>query len=290
MKLSKFKYYEPHKLEEAVSLLDRYGHIAGILAGGTDLLPLMKQRIVKPKYVINIKSLKNLDFIKDDKGIQIGALTTSRTIEKSDILREKCPILPDTASGMAYIQVRNRGTIGGNICNASPAADFAPVLMVLDAEVRIASIKEENFVSINDFFLGPGRTILNRNEMVIGLNIPNYDDGIEMSFKKVPSRTNKGLAVASAAVISSIDEHTGVVREARIAVGSMGPTPIRCLNTEKLLIGKKINHEIINTVSERIVEETNPISDIRGTKEYRTHLIKVITQQALRDVYRRYLS
>jgi len=286
MKLQQFKYHEPRGLEEALSLLDRFGHLAAILAGGTDLVPLMKQKTVQPKHLINIKHLTELDFIRGDSVLEIGALTTIRAIEKSDFLQEKCPLLSQTASRIGYVQIRNVGTIGGNVCNASPAADFAPALMVLDATVEIASINGKRSTSINSFFLSPGETVLDKNEMVIGFRIPGTDERARSMFKKVSSGNSSGLAVASVAVLLSLGENTGAVTEARIAVGSMGPTPIRCLQTEQLLVGKKISDEIRNIVSQKIVEETGPISDIRGSKEYRIHLIRVLTKDALMEICR----
>ncbi|MBW2341761.1 MAG: xanthine dehydrogenase family protein subunit M [Deltaproteobacteria bacterium] len=290
MKLRKFKYYEPQGLEEALSLLDRFGHVAAILAGGTDLVPLMKQKTVQAKHLINIKHLTELDFIRGDSMLEIGALTTIRGIEKSDFLQKKCPLLRDTAGRIGYVQIRNVGTIGGNICNASPAADFAPALMVLDATVEIASVDGKKSASINSFFLNPGETILDKNEMITRFWIPRTDEGTRCIFRKVPSGNSSGLAIASVAVLSSVDKVSGVVREARIAVGSMAPTPIRCFKTEKLLVGEKISDEILNIASQKIVEETKPISDIRGSREYRIHLIKVMTKDALMDIYWRNLS
>jgi len=290
MKLNKFNYQEPQELENALSLLDRYGDTAAILAGGTDLMPLMKKRSVKPEYIINIKGVRELNFIKTDGVIEIGPLMTIRALENSAILQRKCPMLTEIAAQMAYVQVRNLGTIGGNICNASPAADFGPALMVLDTVVEIMSVKGKKSVSITDFFLGPGKTVIDKNEVVTGFSFRGFDDSSTYAFEKVPSRTSKGLAVASVAVLSSTNECTGTVIEARIAVGSMGPTPMRCFKTEKLLIGEKINKKMVNIVSEAIAEETEPISDVRGTKGYRIHLIKAITRQALMDTYRRYLG
>ena len=290
MKLRKFKYYEPRGLEEALLLLERLGPTAAVLAGGTDLVPLMKQKAIKPKHLINVKHLRELDFIRGDSVLEIGALATISAIEKSDFLQKKCPLLTNTAGRMAYVQVRNIGTIGGNICNASPAADFAPVLMVLDATVEIASVNGEKSASINSFFLNPGETILDKNEMITRFWIPRTGERTRCIFRKVPSGNSSGLAIASVAVLSSVDEVSGVVREARIAVGSMAPTPIRCFKTEKLLVGEKISDEILNIASQKIVEETGPISDIRGSKEYRIHLIKVMTKDALTDIYRRNLS
>jgi carbon-monoxide dehydrogenase medium subunit len=290
MKLQKFKYYEPQQLEEAFSLLDRYGDDAAVLAGGTDLVPLMKERAVQPKCVINIKRIKDLEFIKSGEALEIGPLTTIGAIEKSAILRKKCPLLSYVAGRMAYVQVRNIGTIGGNICNASPAADFAPSLLVLDAAVEISSINGKRSVSIRDFFLGPAKTILGKNEMVTGLHLPGVSVGSVYAFKKVASRTSKGLAVASVAVTSSIDHNSGIIRAASIAVGSMGPTPLRCTKTEKMLFGEKVSQKILEITSEEIAKETKPISDIRGTKQYRIQLIKAITREALMGIYRRYLN
>ena len=287
MTIKEFKYHEPQSFEEASVLLDRLAPDAIIFAGGTDLLPLMKQNIINPRHLINIKSISGLDKITVDDKINIGALSKIGSIEKSQILKEKCNILTVAASHIAYAQIQNLGTIGGNICNASPASDFAPALMILDSNVEIRNYKENKVISICDFFCGPGMTVLQPNEILTGIQIPQQNLGMRSTFKKLCSGTARGCAIVNLAILADIDDSSRTVNDMRIAVGAMGPTPIRCIETEKLLVGNKIEKQILKEACCKLVGETDPISDIRASKDYRIEMIQEILKDALLETSRR---
>jgi aerobic carbon-monoxide dehydrogenase medium subunit len=288
MKLSRFQYYAPDSLDEALSVLQEKGRSASLLAGGTDLMPLIKARKTAPHDLINIKGIEGLRGFKSKPNVFcIGPLTTMRQIEKSESVLENLPILQKAASSMAYVQIRNLGTIGGNIANASPAADFAPPLMVLDASIELASAKERRKVSINRFFVGPGKTVARDSEMVTKVSIPVVNKMTYSYFRKIPSGISKGLSVASIAMLIFPSERDASIEEIRIAVGAMAPTPIRCPLAERKLTGEKLSANLIDEVSEMIASETQPITDVRSSKEYRTHVLKCLTKEGLTKFFER---
>jgi CO/xanthine dehydrogenase FAD-binding subunit len=244
----------------------------------------MKQNIISPKHVINIKTVGGLNKITVDDKIHIGALSKIKSIEKSSILLENCKIITVAASHIAYVQIQNIGTIGGNICNASPASDFAPVLMILDSKVEITNSQEKKVLSICDFFCGPGKTLLAANEILTGIRIPKQNNGGKGVFKKICSGTTRGCAIVNLAMLADIEDSNKTINDIRIAVGAMGPTPIRCLETEKFLAGNKIEKNVLIEACCRLVDETAPISDIRASKDFRISMIKAIFNGAIFEV------
>ncbi|MCD6323578.1 MAG: xanthine dehydrogenase family protein subunit M [Desulfurococcales archaeon] len=274
-----FEYFAPANLQEALELLDKYGADAKILAGGTDLLVKMKMRVVEPKYVINIKKLKELAYIKEEGNVvRIGALTKWRQLEKSDIIKKYFPALYDAVLVMAGTQIRNMATIGGNLCNASPAADSAPPLMVYEAKVVLASKDGEREVPITEFFTGPGRTVMKPNELLKEIVIPKPEEGTGSAFIKV-TRTAMDLAKISAATALKVED--GKIKLVRIAIGSAAPTPVRCRKTEEALTGKPFTPELIRETVKMVQDEISPIDDVRSTAFYRKEVSKVIVEDAL---------
>jgi len=229
--LPRFKYLRPKSFEEALELLDKYGEQAKLLAGGTDLIVKMKDDVVKPKYVIDLSRLEELKFIsKEDGVIKIGALTTLREIETSPIIRENVHVLSDAVEKMASWQIRNLGTIGGNLCNASPAADTAPPLLVLEAELKLTSSEGERTVPIDQFFTGPGETILKNNELLTEIQIPIMSNHAGTAFLKLGRRFAHTLSIVSVATLVVVEDD--VFKDVRIALGSVAPTPVRAKKTE----------------------------------------------------------
>ncbi|MGC8983334.1 MAG: FAD binding domain-containing protein [Desulfurococcaceae archaeon] len=279
-----FDYYEPKTLREALELLDKYGESAKILAGGTDLLVKMKVRLVEPRVVINVKKIPGLRYIVEDGDyVRIGALTTLRDLEKSDLVKERLPALYDAVKVMGSVQIRNMATIGGNLCNASPAADTAPPLLVHNARVVLASIYGERVVPLEEFFVGPGRTVMKPNEMLVEILAEKASRG-SSSFKKV-SRVAVDLAIASAAAYVEVEG--GIIREARIALGSVAPKPIRARKTEELVKGLPVGSEELRKALYALEEEVSPITDVRSTAEYRRYIVKVLAWEAIESAYER---
>ncbi len=280
-----FKYFAPKTLNEALELLDKYGKEAKILAGGTDLLVKMKMRLVEPKYIINIKGIRELNFIKDEGNqVRIGALTRWRQLEKSELIKNFFPSLYDAVKVMGGTQIRNMATVGGNLCNASPAADSAPPLMVLNAKLVLASKKGEREIPITQFFKGPGKTVMEPDELLKEITIPKPEEGSGSAFIKV-ARTSMDLAKISAATALKVEDRKIVM--VRIAIGSAAPTPVRTPKTEEALIGQPFRPSIIREKVKLVVNEISPIDDVRSTAFYRKEVSKIIVEDALLISYER---
>ncbi len=282
----RFEYYEPKTIEEAVKLLAKYKGEAKILAGGTDLLVAMKQRLVEPKVVVNIKKIKELRFI-EDRGdyLAIGATTRLREIEKNPIVKEKFPALYEAVKAMAGTQIRNMATIGGNLCNASPAADTAPPLIVYEAKVKIVGPRGERIVPVEKFFKWVKKTVLEPDELLAEIMIPYHPPNTGSAFIKI-ARTAMDLAKVNVAVALRVDDNN-VIEWIRVALGSVAPTPVRAPSVEKALVGKEFKLETIEETSKLVVNDISPITDIRSTAEYRREVSKVIVRDALIRAYNR---
>jgi len=275
---TRFEYHAPTSLEEAVDLLSRYGGEARVLAGGTDLLVKMKQRLVEPGHVINIKNIEELTRIREAGGcVHIGAATRLRTIERSELIRIKLPLLCEAVSSMGSVQIRNMATLGGNLCNASPAADTACALLALGAEARIIGPEGARTVPLEEFFVGPGQTVMGADEMLAEVLIP-LPEGAGTSFMKI-GRTSLDIATINIAVALKVAG--GAVADCRIALGSVAPTPIRAHGAEEFLRGKELTSEALEAVANIVSEEIKPITDVRATAEYRREASKHLVVDAL---------
>jgi carbon-monoxide dehydrogenase medium subunit len=280
-----FEYYEPRSLEEALKVLSELRDRAKILAGGTDLIVKMKIRLVEPKAVVSIKKIPGLRYIVEDGDyIRIGALTTLRDVEKSDVVKRYLPALHDAVRVMGSIQIRNMATVVGNLCNASPAADTAPPLLVHNAKVVALSTRGKRVIPLEEFFRGPGVTALEPDEMVVEVFAEKATRG-SSAFEKV-SRVAVDLAIASAAVYAEISAD-GVIEKTRVAVGSVAPTPLRVRLLEERIRGLRVGSEELKKALYDIHEEISPITDVRSTAEYRRHVVKVLVWNAIERVYKR---
>jgi len=283
--LPEFKYIAPKTVEEAIELLSKYGEEAKVLAGGTDLLVRMKQGVLRPKYLISINKIKELNYI-EDRGdhVAIGAATKLRTIEKSSLVKELFTALYEAIESMAGVQIRNMGTLGGNLCNASPAADTAPPLLVFDAEVVLAGPNGRRVVPITEFFTGPGRTVMARNELLVEVRIPKPVKPTGSAFIKI-ARVAMDLAKVNIAVALRMND--GVVEDAKVALGSVAPTPMRAYKTEEFLKGKELTEDVMWEAAKIVRTEVKPITDIRSTAEYRREVSGVILVDALKKAMER---
>jgi len=273
-----FEYLEPNSVEEATSMLEKYGDDAKLLAGGTDLLILMKRRELIPNAVIGTKKIPGLRYIDvNHSGLRIGAMTTLRDIEKSSMVAEKCPVLLEAVMTMASVQIRARATVAGNICNASPSADTAPPLLALGSLIRVIGPKGEREIPLDSFFIGPGKTALKRGEMVAEINIPLPSRSGGAFIKS--GRTSFDLAKLNVAAVLSFNEDSCV--NAGIAIGGAAPTPLRVPEAEKELINKRLDKKMLANAAEIAAGKTSPITDIRSTSGYRRELVKVLLRRAL---------
>jgi len=284
-RLPRFEYIAPKTLDEALKVLNKYKETARLLAGGTDLLLQMKKRERKiPEYVIDLKGIPELDYISHDTdGLEIGALTTISAIEQSPRVQSEFPILTQAASLMASPQVRNRATFVGNICNAAASADSAPSLLVLSATVKIRGIRKERTIPLEQFFTGPGTTVLKPNEIVVGIRVPKQIPGTRGVYLKLSPRHSMDLAVVGVAA-SGVCQN-GFCEDVRIALGAVAPTPIRVSGAESILKGHKISSELIDEAAKSAMNACNPRKNsYRASPEYRRDMVYVMTRRALNQI------
>jgi carbon-monoxide dehydrogenase medium subunit len=277
---NQFEYYAPGTLDVATGLLEKFGEDAQILAGGTDLIPQMKQRRNEPKHIVNIKGIPGLACIEETpEGIKIGALTKLRAVELSPLIRERLPILSEAAESIGSIQIRNLGTIGGNICNASPSADMATPLLALDARVYIYSKEGAKTCTIAEFFQIGGDVNLGRGEIITGFIVPKPPAGAGSAFEKVGWTTFDIATVNVAAVVTL---KGGKVDHCSIALGACSPTPVRGVLAEASLNGRKPSGKVLEETVELIAGCVEPRERWRrAPPEYRRRSSQALAMDAL---------
>ena len=283
--LKEFEYLEPKTVEEAVKMLSDFGHKGVVLAGGTDLLIAMKRREINPQYVVNIKSITDLDYIQyhHEAGLRIGAVKTHSAIANSPVVRDKFDLLATASNKIGTPQVRNMGTIGGNICKAGPSQDTPPALLVLDARVRLVSLNGNRIVPMDEFFVGPFKTVLQETELLTEIQIPNPPPVSAGCYKWATKTVVVDETLVGVAVLMSLDHADGVCAELKIALGSVAPTPMRARRAEEVLRGKRIDDKLIEQTAQVAAEETEP----RSRADYRRKMSKVLVREAIKEVWQR---
>jgi len=289
--LPEFEMLFADSVEETCVLLSQYGREAEIVAGGTDLFIKMKHKRLIPRYLINIKRIRGLDQIRYDAGdgLHLGALATVQSIKDSAVVNKKFPILAQAAGVLGTTQIRNLGTLGGNLANASPSAEFGPPLLTLDASVRCLGGAGERLISINEFFLSPGKSALKQDEVLTEVQVPDLPPRAQGIYLKHSLR-RMDVSMAGAAVFVLLDGD--VCREARIALGAVAPTPFRATKAEETLIGNKLSgdsveRELLDEVARVASGESLPIDDIRGYASYRTKVVAMLVRDALEQAIAR---
>ena len=242
---------------------------------------LMRSRAITPDYLIDIKRIPDLDRIEydDDGHLKIGALSSLRAVELSDDIRKLHPILHETTSQMANVQVRDMGTVAGNICRASPSADTACALLALEAEVDIIGIEGNRTVPIEEFFTGPGETVLDDSEMVVSIKVPKLERNASSAFLKAGRVT---ADIAKVNVASVVTRKNGSCVGAGIALGGVAPTPMRARKAEAFIEGRELSDTIMKETAEIAASETSCITDVRSTEEYRREIGKILVERALK--------
>lgn len=280
-RLPGFEYLAPETIDEAVLLLSRHGKEAKPIAGGTDILLKMKRREEVPRYLVGLKNIPGLDNIEcdDAQGLRFGPLVTIHAMETSPIVREKFPILSQAASTIGSAQIRNLGTVIGNVCNALPSADMIPSLIVLGATVRIASTKGEKSIPVEDFLTGPGQTVLAHDELVEEVQVPCLPPHSGGVYIKHAPREAMDLAIISVATRITLDDR--ICRVVRICLGTAGPIPMRAVKAEQILRDKPFSAALAREASEAASEEAQPRSSIRSSAEYRKEMVRTLTARAL---------
>jgi carbon-monoxide dehydrogenase medium subunit len=276
-----FEYYEPASLAEASDLLRRLGKDASIIAGGTDLLVEMKEELRSVLHVVNIKKIPNLrDFTYDPAaGLRFGALVTVREIETAPHVIGNYPNLAKAVSLLGSVQVRNRATVVGNICRASPSADTIPPLIADGASLTVYNGGTERTVLLEDFFTGPGRTVLSPGDIVTGISLPAPRPTSGRAYIKHGRR--KAMELATVGVAVSIEHAAGHCSDIRIALGAVAPTVIRARRTEDLLRGRTIDAALLAEAAESAMQEATPIGNVRASAAYRRDMIGVLTRRAI---------
>lgn len=276
--MESINYLRPKSLKELAAVTGDCAY----LAGGTDLLVHIKNKLKSPKTIVSLRDLEELKGIQSQQGIiTIGALTTHEEISSSSLLREKASLLAEAAGLVGSPQIRNRGTVGGNIANASPAADTVPALMALDAVVEVVAGSETKMVALENFFLGPGKTVLGKGEVIKAVHFAELKENRAGAFIKLGKRNALAISVVNAAVVIGIDREAGSFTEARICLGAVAPTVIRVKEAEKILVGQKISRSVVEEAAAVVKAKVKPITDIRSTGEYRREISEQLTLRAI---------
>lgn len=289
--LPEFDMIAADTVEETCSLLSRYGADAQLFAGGTDLFIKMKQRRLLPRMLINIKRIPALDRIRYDagEGLRIGALTAIQSILDSTVIGEKFRVLSQAAGVLGTPQIRNLGTLGGNLANASPSAEFAPPLLILEASVRCVGPGGERLVPMNEFFVSPGKSVLSQGELITEVHVPDSLLRAQAIYLKHSLRM-MDVSMAAAAALVLLDGN--VCREVRIALGAVAPTPFRARKAEEALRGKRLsgesnNRALLEEIGRIAADESRPIDDLRGFASYRRKVVGMLVRQGLEQAIAR---
>lgn len=281
MYLPDFEYLAPENLQEVCTVLAERAPDAVVLSGGTDLMVSMKHGLVEPKILV---SLRNLDELRDIRyeqgtGVVIGARATHNEIMNSPVLNERYMSISEAAHSMAAAQVRNTGTIGGNIANAIPSADLPPILISLGATVTLHGCEGERTLPLEDFFTGPRKSVLGPDEVITHVTVPDHPV-TGSTYLKFGLRRAGALAVVG--VAAAVNAEGDVIHDPRIALGAVAPVPLRARKAEAVLEGKKWTEELLEQAGKEAAAESSPISDIRGSEEYRRDMVRIFTRRALR--------
>jgi carbon-monoxide dehydrogenase medium subunit len=283
MSIGKFDYYAPATLDEAIDLLKTHGSRARLMAGGTDLMVKMRLRAISPEVVISLKNIPDLDTLSVDprKGLTIGATALLADVAAHPEIRAHFPAIAAAANETANVQVRNMGTVVGNLCNASPSADNAPTLLVMEATVHIVGPNGERTLPLGEFFKGPGMTALAPDEIVTAVSVPPPSSNTGVMYLSFSGRGKLDCSTVGIGALVTLDGDT--CRAARIAIGACAPTPMRATEAETMLTEKALDEKLLRAASLKAAEETQPIDDLRASAAYRLKVVEVLTCRVLTE-------
>jgi carbon-monoxide dehydrogenase medium subunit len=281
-----FNYYRATSLEEALSLLEKHKDDYKVICGGQSLLILMRQGLVAPENLIDIKSVKDMSYIEFDpkQGFRIGAATTHREIEKSPLIQNEFPVMAEMEKNLASIQTRNWGSIGGNLAHGDPASDPAPLLIASNGTVKLANMNGERRLSLEDFFLDIFETALEEEELLIEIQVPILPKKTAVVYEKFNIIKNH-QGIVSVAVSITMAEDGIVCKDAKVVLGAAAAIPLRAKEAEQVLIGNKIDKKLLASASQKASEECDPVSDIHATETYRRYLIKALTAKVAKQAW-----
>ena len=279
------QYFAPRKIEEALEILSKYGKEIKVIAGGTDLLIQYYDRLYEVGSWLDLKNIKELKEIKIYQNqIEIGAMVTHAQLEKSEDIKKYFPILSQAAADIGSPQIKNRGTIGGNIVNASPAGDLLAPLMAYDAQFKLLSIQKETLIPAEEFFIGPKKTILEPAQLLTRIILPLPSERTYGCWIKIGKRKALIIATITLALVVEMAEDNKTVKDVRTCLGSVAPTPIEIKEIREKMIGKKFSELDFNQLGQIVEDKISPIDDIRGTREYRKDVAKNIMINALEEI------
>jgi len=284
MKPSAFEYFAPSTVKEAIGLLERHGEEAKVLAGGQSLVPLMNFRVARPKVLVDINGLKELNYIREEKNeLLIGGLTRERALEVSPLVQKKCPLLAEAISHIGHVPIRVRGTIGGSLVHADPTAEIALVVCALEGKMKVAGPAGERVLRAEEFFVTYLTSALEPSEILVEVRIPTFPPNTGWSFQEV-SRRHCDFAIVSVAALLFMGDQNRC-QKARLALGGVAPTPLRVKEAEELLSGREITEPLIMEAALKTAQATEPESDYHASAEYRRNLARVLTQRSLKEAW-----
>jgi len=283
MKPPSFEYAAPNTVAEAVSLLEQHGGEAKILAGGQSLMPLLNMRFARPTALIDLRQVADLDGIREaNGGLAIGAMTTKRAVERSALVKSRQPLLHAATLWIAHPQIRNRGTVGGSMAQADPAAEYPAVALALDAEFRAAGPGGERSIPAEDFFVTYLTTALDENEVLTEVRVPALPERTGWSIQEV-ARRHGDFAMVGAAITVALGGG-GRCSDARVVLFGVGPTPLRARAAEQVVTGEAPGEAVFSEAGRKAGEELDePLSDVHASAEYRRHLAQVLTRRGLAE-------
>jgi CO/xanthine dehydrogenase FAD-binding subunit len=277
----------PRTVDDCLKVLSERAGDTKLVAGGTDLLPQLKNGLLNPARVVDLSGVAALRTVQQANGggLRLGAAVTARAIELDPGIRSTYPSLAESGALVGSVQIRNLATVGGNLCNAAPSADMAPPLLALDAEAVITGPKGQRRVPLSAFFLGVRKTVLAPDELLLELVVPTPGSRSGGNYLRHTPRRELDIAVVG--VASQITLSDGVCAKARIALASVAPTPLRATAAEEALTGQPLTSALIERAAELAVDAARPISDQRGSADYRRHLVRVLTRRTLTTAHER---
>ncbi len=283
-----FEYFAPESVDSVLGLLEQYGSQSAIMAGGTDVMVSMKERTIAPQYIVHIEKIDELRFIRrEQNSIRLGPLTTMAELGSSDEIINQIEALAIAARNCAGPQVRNRGTIGGNLGTASPAGDLITPLMALDAKIKVSSRQGEKLYSLQEFLVGPKKSNLGSNELITEIIVPMLPPNSGSSFHKEGKRKALSISIATAAAAVTLSNDGKYIQSVRVVMGSVGPTAVRARKFEDALQGKEVNTLDIRAIAPLVKEDIKPITDQRALQDYRSELACVLAARSVESAITR---
>ncbi len=286
-----FEYREPETLEEALALLAELGEDAKVVAGGTALVIMLNQRLLMPSHLISLRKLQNLQAIESSDGdLQLGALATHRSVETSPLVQQHLPALAETYSQVATLRIRNMATVGGSLAHADPNQDSPVTLMALNARVALTSAEGSREVPLDEFFTDYYETVLRPDELVTRVLVPRSEPATGCAYVKFLPRTAEDYGTVGVAATVSVEPDSGVCHDCRLVLGGVGSTPLRAREAEDLLKGQPSTPELLQEVGAAAQRLTDPVSDVRGSAEYKRAMTGVFAGRAIDQAWQRALA